>query len=137
MARTRTTRTGNGAGWGGPAKGVDPNRKPKQDFTVNTNAEGHSKATPAPLNRRAMREDQAEQVKDMLYGLALGAESESAKVQACTAFLNRVEGMPTVKQDINLNVPLRERSEQELDAIIERGAALLGSGSGEEAPSED
>jgi hypothetical protein len=116
MARTRTTRQGNGAGYGGPAKGADPDRKPKTDFGPDTNAAGHSKATPE--TRAALRREQAEQMKDMLHQLALSGESESARVQAATAFLNRVEGMPVAKQEHTIKVDPNDLSDEALAAII-------------------
>lgn len=115
MARTRTTRTGNGAGWGGPAKGAAPDRKPKTDFSADTNAQGHSRATPD--TRAALRREQAEQLKDMLHGLALSGESESARVQAATAFLNRVEGMPVARVETTVKNPV-EMTDEERQAEI-------------------
>lgn len=116
--RTSGTRIGNGAGlgagYGGPAKGAGSGAE-RQSFGPCTNRQGNNQHTPDTA--AAQRREQAEQLKDMLHQLALGGASETARVQAATAFLNRVEGMPVATQRVSLQVDPAALTDAELAAI--------------------
>lgn len=86
MAR-RCDDVGQGAGWGGPAKGGGTSKASKApQFAPGNRAavSGHN------LSRSARRQE----LLDTLFHLAFNAESEELQVSAAVAWLDRVEGKP-------------------------------------------
>ena len=99
MARSAGTRPkgsgipAKGKGWGGAAKGGSASRiKPGDPDGIA--AMGNDPAM------RARNAERAEQMRGVLYGIALDGENEHARIAAATAFLNRVEGMPKQATDV-------------------------------------
>jgi hypothetical protein len=87
-APTAGTRHGNGAGWGGPAKGFPP-QSPRNCFQP-----GNPGKWPMTEKRR-LRKEQAEEVLDRLLKVAMGeVPAQVVQVQAMQAFTNRVLGTP-------------------------------------------
>jgi hypothetical protein len=78
---TSGTRHGNGSSIWGDKKGPGSG-KPKTDFGSRTNSQGHSKATPAPLNRAEMRRQREDEVEAHLYHLALHADEQRDQIAA-------------------------------------------------------
>jgi hypothetical protein len=76
-----------GAGWGGPAKGASTSRIRPGD------PDGIQRMSHDPDIRRRQAE-RVEQVREHLYGLALGAERQETQLAASVAYLNRIEGTP-------------------------------------------
>ena len=98
MARSSTTRHGTGAGWGGPAKGASKSRlKPRGDAESDRiRREQNSKSAPIVQRREAV----AEEMRQVLYDLALKAEAETVRANAADKLLDRLEGKPVQKQDV-------------------------------------
>lgn len=85
-----------GKGWGGPAKGAGRGGPAKPFEKGNRASVGNRSNHPGARDRK----ETAERAKDMLAWLFENAELESTRVSAAVAFLNRVEGMPTAKQEL-------------------------------------
>jgi hypothetical protein len=128
MARSRGTRIGTGAGWGGPAKGAGSGTKPA--FTVDTptrqtipNASSPGKGDPV---KRAARRDQkeldlanAQMLKNMLFGLAKTADTAMGRIRAAEAWLNRAEGMPIARSIAVVTDDIKSLSDDALRAELE------------------
>lgn len=78
---------GNGAGWGGPAKGGSASRIRKGD------PEGIQAMSNDP-EIAAARETRIAELKEHLYGLATSAERQETQLAATVAYLNRELGTP-------------------------------------------
>lgn len=87
---------GNGAGWGGQAKGASTSRIRKGD-PDGIQARAHLPEV------TAAREARIAALKDKLFDLANHAEREETQLAATVAYLNREEGMP-VARNITANV---------------------------------
>lgn len=81
-----------GTGWGGEARGAGSMAEPAAPFAEgNTVAAGpHDLTNAARLNA----------LKDMLYSIGLHEPNAATRVSAIQAYLNRVEGMPTQRQEL-------------------------------------
>jgi hypothetical protein len=126
--RTPGTRVGNGAGWGGPAKGASTSRIRKGD------PDGIQAMSNDP-DIKARNAKRNAELKDHLYDLALHAEKQETQLAAANAWLNRDEGQP-VARSINATVDdLSKLTDAELDAKLraELAAAGVATPSGEEA----
>jgi hypothetical protein len=82
-------RVGNGAGWGGPAKG-SPDRGEMQAPFVRGNkiAMGYHDFT---------RNERREKLRERLFDIAMGTAADSTptnSIAASVAYMNRDEGMP-------------------------------------------
>lgn len=112
-------RRGKGAGWGGPAKGSG-NGSERQAFGDETNAQGHSKATPiSEGNRRALRSEQAESMKDLLVTIATDVGQPGAvRVAAADKFIDRIEGKAVQKQVVKLDINPDDMTDAEIIAAI-------------------
>ena len=127
MASSRTTRrsteTGAGDGWGGPAKGASEHIPAPQFEPGNQSAVGHAGPNLSGIEK-------AQALKDHLYKLATRAEREETQVRAAEAWLNRHEGSP-VARTVNYNstdvTALDDRALADRRAELERD---IGSGSG-------
>jgi hypothetical protein len=83
-----------GAGWGGPAKGASTSRiKPGDPDGI--------QAMSNDPEVRARRARQADELHERLYALATDADRQETQLAATIAFLNRVEGTPNQKLDVN------------------------------------
>ncbi len=125
MARSSSTRRGNGAGWGGPAKGAG-----NQDA-----GPGRPDAETAPAIQAAKAE-RLEAVKAKIFDLAMNADRQETQLQAAVAFLNREEGTPIARSITVQTDDLASLSDAELTerlAHLERVAAAAGDGA-EQAP---
>lgn len=106
MARSSGTRKGNGAGRGGPAKGAGKG----DGWGGPAQGEGSKECVSAFQHMsndeiiRANAEARRAMLKDNLLLLALRAERQETQVSATVAYLNRDEGMPTQKQEIEARV---------------------------------
>lgn len=81
---------GQGAGWGGPAKGARASRiKPGDPDGIRT-----MRNDPAVKARKAAR---AAEMEDVLYGIALRGEQEMARINAATRLHAIYEGMPIAR----------------------------------------
>jgi len=104
MGATSGTRRGNGAGWGGPAKGAG-----RDDAKITMFQPGNP-GDPSrwPMtDKRKRREEEADEVLDRLRDTALGkvpVEVKPVEVQAMVAFTNRVLGTPRQTVDSNVKV---------------------------------
>ena len=121
-------RTGQGAGWGGPAKGAGSG--PAKPFTAADavtipGGKGDPVKMDARAEKRARDEARAEALKDHLYQLATTAEREETQVTAAKHWLDRHEGMPIAKQQVEIKRPVEEMSEAELASAIELVRAAL------------
>lgn len=96
-----------GTGWGGPARGAGTSKAPSaQVFKA-----GNRKAA-GPHDLSGYR--RCQQLLEMLYTLAMTAESQDVQVSAAVAWLNRVEGKPVAR---TINVALGDSSALE-DAAL-------------------
>ena len=112
-------RKGNGAGWGGPAKGTHP-PKPRHDFDKQAGpGRGHySVEGEARLERQARH---AEVMKQILFGVATSeVADDGVRVQAAEKMLNRLEGLPVQKVITAETDPVSMLSDDQLDDEIER-----------------
>lgn len=97
MAKRGDNRRGNGAGWGGAAKGAGSSQPAHSPFEEgNRVAVGRSE----PNEEKARR---IQALKDHLYSLATTAEKQEVQVRAAEAWLNREIGTP-VATNVTLNV---------------------------------
>lgn len=129
-----------GKGWGGPAKGAG--KGPAKPFTAESptrqtipGGKGDPVKMDARAEKRARDEVRAEELRDHLYTLATKAERQETQLSAAVAFLNRVEGMPVAKQQVEIKRPIEEMTEAELASAIELIRATIagnaeGAGSG-------
>jgi hypothetical protein len=85
-------RRGNGAGWGGPAKGASTSRFGRGDDKLPM----QGKAWTADVVRE--REARLAALKDKIFDLANTAEREETQLAAAVAYLNREEGLPVARQ---------------------------------------
>jgi len=83
-----------GPGWGGPARGAS---KSRIDAGPAGDAIRAMARDPAVI---ADKEQAAEQMRNVLYGLALGAENEHARITAADKLLDRLEGKPLARNDL-------------------------------------
>lgn len=114
--RTKATREGTGAGWGGPAKGAGNGGKRHANFAPgNQEAVGHT----GPGARAA----RIEALKDHLYLLATTAEKQDTQVRAAEAYLNRVEGTPIARSVV---ATVDDPTQLADDRLESRIADLLG-----------
>lgn len=94
---------GNGAGWGGPAKGAGSPAKPFGSDSPTRQTIPGGKGDPAKMmdraGKRARREAIADEMFEHLVFLAKNATSEQVQKGAAEAVMNRVEGMPTARQE--------------------------------------
>lgn len=139
MPSTKATRHGNGAGWGGPAKGagapVRPPFEPGNPTRVTmTFAEARAMNGDKPSKhamRKALDEQRAEEMRQLLYDIATKGEAEANRLNAATKLLDRIEGMPVAKQQIEVKRPIEEMTEAELASAIDLiRAAVAGSAEG-------
>ncbi len=107
---------GKGAGWGGPAKG-EGHIAPRHEFDGPGPGRGHySKEGEQRLERQARH---AEEMKEILYGLAHEAGREETRMNASEKLLNRIEGLP-VQRVLNADVdPLSMMDDLALEREIE------------------
>ena len=133
-------RIGKGAGWGGPAKGPGSDA-PRHEFEGPGPGRGnYSKDGEARLERQARH---AEEMKEILYGLAHDASREETRMNASEKLLNRIEGLP-VQRVLNADVdPLSMMDDLALQNEIEatrarqaKLAELQALDEGKEAPSQ-
>lgn len=112
--QTCGTRRGNGAGWGGPAKGASASRIAPGD------PDGiQAMSNDEDVKARAAR--RSEIMRDHLFRLAQHAQREETQIAAAVAYLDRTEGKP-VALNINHNVSdPAQLSDDELSAIAARG----------------
>lgn len=97
MARSSTTRRGNGAGYGGPANGASTSRlapagDPESD---------RIRAMVHDAGVIAHKEAVAEQMRRVLLDVALAGEAETARINAADKLLDRLEGKALAKQQIS------------------------------------
>jgi hypothetical protein len=64
--------------------------------------------------KRAQAEERAEQLRDHIYGLALGAEREETQLTASVAWLDRHEGKPVQRVVARAADSLSEMSDEAL-----------------------
>lgn len=83
---------GKGPGWGGPAKGAGT-RYVKGEVQP---LQGQGR-TPAVLADKAVA---AEQMRQVLYGIALEGENDHARIAAADKLLDRLEGKPLARSDL-------------------------------------
>ena len=110
---------GNGAGWGGPAKGAHP-AKPAHSFDGKPGpGRGHySIDGEGRLERQARH---AEEMRQILYGLATAPTAEdNIRMQSSEKLLNRLEGLPVQKVITAETDPLSMMNDDQLDDEIER-----------------
>ena len=82
-----------GAGWGGPAKGASTSRiKPGDPDGI-----AAMSRNPAVMADKA---EAAEQMRNVLYGIALDGENEHARIAAADRLLDRLEGKPLARNDL-------------------------------------
>ena len=124
---TSGTRKGNGAGWGGPAKGEGIAGEPVPFDAGNQAAVGHG-------GYDLTRQQKREALHRKLYDLAMGAETEAVQLAATNACLDRLEGKP-IALNVNLDADgfadlddaaldaRRQELERELDAARSRAVA--------------
>lgn len=110
---------GSGQSWGGPAKGAG---KPAAPFTADSPTRvTWANADPAKALSRAEKaardERRAEEMRDVLYGLATTAENEMARKSAAEALLNRLEGMPIARTIAAVIDPAEEEKQRALAAL--------------------
>ena len=109
--RTSGTRPrGNGAGWGGPAKGYSAVAGPKftkgnQAATVASDDERKARMT-----RREFRKARSEDLEDVLFDLAKEGEAEMSKIQAASKLHAIYNGQPMAT---NLNVNLDDLGDRD------------------------
>lgn len=139
-AATSGTRRGNGAGWGGPAKGAGHGKRPA--FTPDTAPRGHGwvVTTGSEVERKARDAERAALIRDHLYTLATTAERQEAQITASVAFLNRVEGLPVSRGELDVRRPLSDLKDDELaraiDMLRSAVAGLAGDDGAGAAPTE-
>lgn len=118
MAASSTTRRGNGAGWGGPARGASASRiKP-----------GDPDGIQAMVNDpdvKAKAAARVEALKDHLFGLATGAERQETQLAAAVAYLNRVEGMPIARTVTATVADPNSLTDADLAAIVASGGKVV------------
>ena len=116
MAASSTTRRGNGAGWGGPAKGASTSRiKPGDPDGI------QAMSNDADVKARAQQRIEA--LKDHLFSLATGAQREETQLAAAVAYLNREQGMPIARTVTATVADPNSLTDADLAAIIARGSA--------------
>lgn len=127
MARSSSTRRGNGpghggpkagAGWGGPAKGHAPRplAPAGDEYSDSVRAKAHD------LDILANAEQVKAQMRAVLYQIAMAGEAEAARMNAADKLLDRLEGKAVVKQDIRLrSIDPDTMTDEELAAIVARG----------------
>lgn len=108
-----------GAGWGGPARGASDSRIKPGD------PDGIQRMSHDPEIRRRQAE-RAEQVREHLFGLALGAERQETQLAASVAYLNRIEGTP-LQRAVVANVA-------DPSKLTDADLAAIAAGSGPAAP---
>ena len=118
---TKGTRHGNGAGYGGPAKGAG-SKAAKVDFDAATNSQGHNQMTTADEgNEQALWRRQAAGLMPVLLEVANDPTRGASQIKAIETFQNRVWGTPkatmTLEGDaqrpafVFIGVPEKESSE--------------------------
>ena len=99
MARSSTTRPkgsgipAKGKGWGGQARGASASRiKPGDPDGIAARAHD-----PAVIADKAVA---AEQMRNVLYGIALTGENDHARIAAADKLLDRLDGKAVQRQDV-------------------------------------
>ena len=89
-------KSGNGEGWGGPARGAHE-AKPAYQFE-RTPGPGRGHFTIAGEQRHEREARIAEEMRELLYGFATDNEREdNIRLQASTKLMDRIEGLPVQK----------------------------------------
>lgn len=90
-------RVGNGAGWGGPAKGAgNPTPRPPFDGTPGP---GRGHYSIKGEEKRARDERLAEEMRALYYDVAMTPDEPTPnRLAAATHLLNRIEGAPIARQ---------------------------------------
>ena len=136
MPASSGTRYGNGAGWGGPAKGAG---SAAPSFTTGAGeptrekgpGPGRGHISEATAAKRAADAERGEEMRRVLRDIAVAGRSEMARVQAAQALLNRIEGMP-VQANLNVNSDdLSHLTDDELRAELARISAEADRGDAE------
>lgn len=125
MAETKRLPTsgGNGAGWGGPAKGPG-NGSPRHKFTAP--GPGRGRYSIEGEIRSARRERHAEEMLELYYALAHDPEeSATIRLTAATHLLNRIDGLPVAKVVTAETDPYSMMSDEDLVAEIKRTRAKV------------
>lgn len=107
------TRKGNGAGWGGPAKGSSPHPHKNRPAFSDTPGPGRGNYS-IPGEAKAQRNERhAEEMRELYYTFAHDiAKKDEVRMTAATHLLNRIEGMPASGKD---------GAKQEVKIIVENG----------------
>lgn len=122
-APTPATRVGNGAGWGGPAKGASS--KPKPMLPVGPGP-GRGRYSIKGEERSARIARHAEEMRALLYRFANSSlVKPETRIAAATHLMNRNEGMPIAKVVTAVEDEFSNKTEAQLLAERERIAAKL------------
>lgn len=113
-----------GLGWGGEAKGAGKRVDLAEVRPLRWD----------PANRE-QKEQVAAEMRGVLYHVALQGEAEQSRINAADKLLDRIEGKPVQRQDINMRtIDPDELTDEELAAIAARGRSGQAGGTPEDAP---
>ena len=119
---TSGTRRGNGSGqgaaWGGPAKGAAVERKERQNFQ-----QGNTMGSLPPNLRAEERRRRSAEMEDVIYRLAMDAEREETRLAAARALKAEYDGSP-IARTVTYNA--NELSDLDDGALEARRAELEG-----------
>lgn len=110
---------GQGDGWGGPAKGADPARKPKSTAAALVPGCDTAKRQDAAV-RRERKDIVSEEMFAKLVHLARHAEREETQLAAASKLLDRIEGLPVARQIITDETDISRMTDEELHVEIAR-----------------
>jgi hypothetical protein len=133
MARAPTsgTRKGNGAGWGGPAKGETTAQK--KPFEPGNEASTVENRTGAWAYRQMQKADRVEKLREMLFTLAESAETEAVKKSAIEHLWDREEGKAVARAELtgkdggplmHEEVSAVDRLKSRIDGLAARSGAV-------------
>ena len=107
-------KSGNGEGWGGPARGAHE-AKPAYQFE-RTPGPGRGHFTIAGEQRHEREARIAEEMRELLYGFATDDErADAIRLQASTKLSDRIEGLPVQKLVTQQADVLSRMTDQELE----------------------
>jgi hypothetical protein len=116
---------GNGAGWGGPAKGAG---KKTSRYVFGKAGPGRGHFSIAGEQRMERESRQAQEMRELLYGFATDDEREDAiRLQAANKLLDRIEGLPVQKIVQQEQDALSRMSDEELAAYEAEQEARIAS----------
>lgn len=121
-------KTGNGPGWGGPAKGAgwggpasgSRGDKPAKAWTSEYRPASNAPKNPGGPSRAQLKEERSKALEDLLYDLAMTNDNPHLRVSAATKLHSIYNGQPVARQVSTTVDDVSKMSDEELRTELSR-----------------